>query len=112
MMHDQEYQYRTLKLLQLNPEMTQRQLADTLDVSLGKAHYVIKALISAGFIKIGNFKSSNNKIGYTYFLTPKGIREKAALASRFLEYKQEEYSRLRKEIRNLKVEVQRTTLNL
>ena len=104
-MDTQEYYYRALKLLQKTPELTQRQIADKLGVSLGKGHYVVKALVDVGCLKIGNFQKSDNKIGYMYVLTAKGIREKARLAKRFLKYKQDEYQRLQKEIRVLKVEV-------
>lgn len=106
-MDTQEYYYRTLKLLQKTPELTQRQIAENLGVSLGKGHYVVKALVDVGCLKIGNFQKSDNKIGYMYVLTAKGIREKARLAKRFLKYKQDEYQRLQKEIRVLKVEVER-----
>ena len=104
-MDNQEYYYRTLKLLQKTPELTQRQIAEKLGVSLGKGHYVVKALIDVGFVKILSFQKSDNKIGSMYKLTAKGVREKARLAKRFLKYKQEEYKQLQKEIRSLKGEV-------
>ena len=104
-MDNQEYYYRTLKLLQKSPELTQRQIADKLGVSLGKGHYVVKALIDVGCVKIEHFQKSDNKIGSMYVLTAKGVREKARLAKRFLKFKQDEYKRLQKEIRSLKTEV-------
>jgi EPS-associated MarR family transcriptional regulator len=104
---NQEYYYRTLKLLQKTPELTQRQIAEKLGVSLGKGHYVVKALIDVGCLKIDNFQKSDNKIGSMYKLTAKGVREKARLAKRFLKSKQDEYKQLQKEIRSLKGEVQK-----
>jgi EPS-associated MarR family transcriptional regulator len=104
-MDNQEYYYRTLKLLQKTPELTQRQIAEKLGVSLGKGHYVVKALIDVGCLKIDNFQKPDNKIGSMYKLTAKGVREKARLAKRFLKSKQDEYKRLQKEIRSLKGEV-------
>ena len=61
-----ELEYRALKLLEERPDITQRQLSQALDVSLGKAHYVVKALIDIGWIKLGNFRRSNKKLGYAY----------------------------------------------
>ena len=107
LMDTQEYYYRTLKLLQKQPELTQRQIAENLGVSLGKGHYVVKALVDVGCLKIEHFQKSDNKIGSMYVLTRKGLREKARLAKRFLKYKQDEYKRLQKEIRSLKGEVQK-----
>jgi EPS-associated MarR family transcriptional regulator len=102
---NQEYYYRTLKLLQKTPELTQRQIAEKLGVSLGKGHYVVKALIDVGCLKIDSFQKSDNKIGSMYKLTAKGVRERARLAKRFLKFKQDEYKQLQKEIRSLKGEV-------
>lgn len=85
--------------------MNQRDLADSLGVSLGKVNYCIKALIDKGLIKIQNFRSSNNKLAYAYLLTPLGITEKANLTGRFLKYKLAEYERLNAEIQLLKREI-------
>ena len=106
-MDNQEYYYRTLKILQKTPELTQRQIAEKLGISLGKGHYVVKALIDVGCLKIDNFQKPDNKIGSMYKLTAKGVCEKARLAKRFLKSKQDEYKQLQKEIRSLKGEVQK-----
>ncbi len=100
-----ELEYRTLKLLEERPDMTQRQLSQALGVSLGKAHYVVKALIDVGWIKLGNFRRSNQKLGYAYLLTPSGITEKSAITAKFLARKQCEYDALRDEIAQLKKEL-------
>lgn len=85
--------------------MNQRDLADSMGVSLGKVNYCIKALLDKGLIKIQNFRSSRNKLAYAYLLTPLGIAEKANLTGRFLKYKLAEYERLHAEIQLLKSEI-------
>ncbi len=104
-MSNEEIEFRALKLLEQNPQLSQRELSSKLGVSLGKAHYVVKALINVGWIKLDNFRRNNNKLGYAYLLTPKGIAEKAAITVRFLARKQVEYEQLREEIEQLKMEV-------
>ena len=104
-MIDQELEYRVLKLLEKHPELTQRQLSEKLGVSLGKTHYLVKSLMDVGFIKLENFKKSNNKWGYLYLLTPQGIIEKSVITTKFLKKKQKEFSLLQEEIEQLKKEV-------
>lgn len=103
-MTDPELQYRVLNQLDNDPHMTQRQLADVLGVSLGKTNYVVKALIDVGWLKLGNFRRSNNKMGYAYLLTPAGVVEKAVITKRFLLWKRQEYKLLALEIARLEVE--------
>ena len=105
-MTNEEIQYKALKLLEANPELSQRQLSSALGVSLGKAHYVLKSLIDVGWVKLNNFRSSHNKLGYAYVLTPVGMVEKAAIAVRFLARKQREYAALQAEIQALGAEVE------
>jgi EPS-associated MarR family transcriptional regulator len=104
-MPNDEIQLSVLRLLEQNPQLTQRQLSAELGVSLGKTHYIVKSLIDVGLIKLDNFQRSNNKLGYAYLLTPKGIAEKAAITVRFLARKQDEYKRLEQEIEVLRSEV-------
>lgn len=104
-MSNDEIQLRVLRLLEQNPQLTQRQLSAELGVSLGKTHYIVKSLIDVGLIKLENFQRSNNKLGYAYILTPKGIAEKATITVRFLARKQAEYRALEREIETLKSEV-------
>ena len=104
-MMSQELEYRILKLLEERSNLTQRQLSKELGVSLGKTHYLIKALVDVGWVKLENFQRSDSKWGYAYLLTPRGIIEKASITARFLARKQEEYARLREEIAQLKLEV-------
>ena len=104
-MVDQELEFRALKLLEQQPDLTQRQLAEELGVSLGKTHYLVKSLIDVGWVKLDNFQRSDNKWRYAYLLTPMGIVEKAAITARFLLRKQREYTQLQQEITQLQEEV-------
>ena len=81
-MTPEEIELRTLRLLEVNPHLTQRELASELGLSLGKTHYVVKALIDVGWLKLSNFRRSDNKLGYAYLLTPQGVLEKAAITRR------------------------------
>ena len=104
-MLDETTHYRLLKLLQDNPELTQRALAEAMGVSLGKTNCCLKALVEKGLIKAANFRSNPNKKNYAYLLTPKGIEEKARITLHFLKRKQEEYAALQAEIERLHREV-------
>ena len=104
-MTNQELEYRALKILEQQPDLTQRQLAKELGISLGKTHYLVKSLIDVGWIKLDNFQKSDNKWGYAYLITPMGISEKAAITARFLVRKKREYSALHDEIEQLQEEV-------
>lgn len=98
----------TVKLLshiETNPQATQRELVDKLDVSLGKVNFIVNALVERGIIKLERFRSSKNKKGYLYLLTPKGITEKAEITKRFLQSKVEEYEKLKGEIEELRIKV-------
>jgi EPS-associated MarR family transcriptional regulator len=98
--------YRLLKLLKDNPDLSQREMAQRLGISNGGMHYCLNALMGKGLIKLENFANSKHKLGYFYMLTPKGIAQKAALTSRFLERKMAEYEALRKEIEALKLDAE------
>ena len=100
-----ELRLRVLRALESNPELSQRQLAAELGVSLGGVNYALKALVERGFVKADNFRKSGSKISYLYVLTPKGVAEKTSLATAFLGRKLEEYEVLRQEIAALKGEV-------
>ncbi len=100
----EQNQYQILKSLEQDSRSTQRQLSNNLGVSLGKVNYCIKSLIEKGFIKVNNFRNSNNKIQYSYLLTPKGIDEKAKLTLDFIRIKTQEYDTLKQEIDSLKQE--------
>lgn len=93
-----DVRFRILRLLEQNPEMSQRDLAQAVGISTGSVHYVLKALVDKGLVKLGNFTASEDKRRYAYVLTPKGISERAALTRRFLVRKMAEYHALRAEI--------------
>ena len=104
-MSNQELEYKVLKILEEKPDLTQRQLASKLGISLGKTHYLVKSLIDVGWVKLDNFQSSDNKWRYAYLLTPKGIVEKAGITTRFLVRKQHEFTQIQEEIARLQEEV-------
>ena len=97
--------FRVLRLLQENPEMSQRELAAAVGVSVGGIHYVLNTLIDKGLVKLGNFTAAEDKRRYAYILTAKGLAEKAVLTSRFLIRKIEEYNALKAEIEALRDEL-------
>ncbi len=101
----QETHLKVLRHLEDNPNVTQRELAETLGESLGKTNYCLKALIKKGLVKSKNFKNSANKRAYLYILTPQGIETKALISVKFLQRKMEEYETLRQEIEQLKTEL-------
>ena len=96
---------RLLRLLEARPELSQRDLARELGTSLGKTNYCLNALIDKGLIKVRNFRNSQNKLGYAYLLTPRGIESKAAITVQFLRRKMNEYETLKAEIEQLQREV-------
>ena len=93
-----------LRLLAASPSRTQREMAHELGMSLGKANYLLRALLGKGFVKVQNFRNSYNKRGYAYLLTPDGVAAKAELTRDFLARKIEEYDALRIEIEQLRGE--------
>ncbi|MEE4213208.1 MAG: MarR family EPS-associated transcriptional regulator [Parvularcula sp.] len=94
----EDVHFRILRLLEENPEMTQRDLAKAVRISTGGIHYVLNALIGKGLVKLGNFTTAVDKRRYAYVLTPKGIASKADLTRRFLIRKMAEYEALKAEI--------------
>ena len=108
--HDLESEeiLKVLREITLSPETTQRELSSRLGISLGKVNFLVNALIQKGLIKAHNFKNSNNKKAYLYFLTPVGLEEKAKITYRFLRRKIKEYEQLERDIRQLEQEVSET----
>ena len=86
--------------------MRQRELAQAMGVSLGKANYCLKALVDKGFVKLGNFRKQKNKRVYAYLLTPKGVKEKARVTVAFLQRRLDEYELIQREIEELRKEVE------
>jgi len=104
-MSKSENELLILRILEENPRLTQRELAKKLGLSLGKTNFLIHSLIDKGWVKLSNFKRSDNKLGYIYFLTSEGVAEKTSLARSFIRRKSLEYNELKKEIEILKKEV-------
>ena len=99
-----EYRYRLLKLLEADPNASQRRIAEELGISLGRVNFCLQALIQRGLVKVNNFRSSSNKRAYLYLLTPRGIEEKAIVTTRFLKRKLDEYEALKREVEQLQRE--------
>ncbi len=104
-MLSEDARYYILRKLDSNPNLTQRELAQELGISLGKVNYCLKALVMKGLIKARNFHNSSNKKSYLYVLTPSGLESKAAMTSQFLQRKLAEYESLREEIDALEQEM-------
>jgi MarR family transcriptional regulator, temperature-dependent positive regulator of motility len=94
-----------LRLLEQHPDYSQRQLAVELGVSLGKTHYLLKALLGKGWVKAQNFQRSDRKLGYLYVLTPQGVRQRFRLTQTFLARKEREYEMLQSQIVSLRAEL-------
>ena len=103
-----EYRYKILKILETNPEISQRDLAHELGISLGRANFCLKALIEKGLLKATNFRNSRNKLAYMYLLTPSGIEEKSVITARFLKLKLQEHTDLQAEIEELRKDSNQT----
>lgn len=102
---EDEIHLELVRMIEANPQISQRELARQLGVSLGKVNYCLKALIDVGWVKAGNFVRSNDKMRYAYVLTPAGLHEKTKISARFLQKKQAQYESLKVEIARLKAEL-------
>lgn len=103
----EETRYHVLRLLQGNSELSQRDVARALGVSVGTVNYCVRALIRKGWLKVINFKNSSNKAAYMYLLTPRGVEQKGVLTLKFLRLKVREYEALRAEIQEMRREAER-----
>ena len=99
--HQEDAKFRVFQIINENPQMTTREIAQKVGISNGSAYYLLTSLIDMGFVKLSNFKDSSQKIKYSYLLTPKGIREKSLVTNRFLVRKKQEFKALREEIDSL-----------
>ena len=100
-----ENHYHILRLLQDSPNLSQREIAAEVKISIGAVNYCLRALVEKGWIKVNNFRASDNRLRYAYVLTPRGIYEKSRLTSAFLQRKLVEYERIKSEIRRLEAEM-------
>jgi len=97
----EDAKFRVLQIINENPQLTTREIAQEVGISNGSAYYLLTSLINMGFVKLSNFKNSSQKVKYSYLLTPKGIREKSFITSKFLARKKIEFELLRNEINSL-----------
>lgn len=104
-MLDETTHYSLLKTLEETPDLSQRDLAKRLGVSLGKVNFCLNALVEKGSLKVNNFRNSGNKLAYAYILTPQGLESRARMTVAFLKYKTQEYERLKREIEELQREI-------
>ena len=96
--HQEDAKFRVFQIINENPQITTREIAQKVGISNGSTYYLLTSLIDMGFVKLSNFKGSSQKVKYSYLLTPKGIREKSLVTSKFLVRKKQEYELLKKEI--------------
>lgn len=109
-MTKEEYKYEDLELLRhlaKKQDVSQRELAKMMGVSLGKINFILNALIKKGAVKVQNFKNNKNKLAYTYYLTPAGINEKAVLTIKFFKRKLNDYDIIKKEIAQLEEDMKK-----
>lgn len=104
---NEEITYRVMRLLEAHPDMSQRDLAVRLGISLGALNYCLRALMAKGFVKLDNFQHSKHKLKYAYLLTPAGLAQKMALTGHFLKRKMQEYETLKNEIESLQAEAEK-----
>ena len=102
---EQEIHYKILKLLSVQPNLSQRALSGKLGISLGKTNYVLSELAEKGIIKMKRFKNAPQKIPYSYILTPRGLEQKAKITARFLKQKMTEYEEIKRQIKEIAEEL-------
>jgi len=101
----EEVHLRILRIVEEDPHISQRQLAERLGASLGKTNYLLKALLDKGYIKAGNFLRAEDKLKYVYLLTPEGIHAKLRLTRNYLARKEQEYIAMKEEIDHMRAEL-------
>ena len=98
-MKNEQDHFEVLRRIKDNPNTSQRELASSLGISLGKLNYCLKALQNKGLVKLQNFQKKTNKISYLrYIITPKGISERTRITIKFMKKKMKEYDELKKEL--------------
>ena len=107
---DPDIHFRVLHTLEGSPNITQRELAQKLGISLGGVNFYLKALVEIGHVKINNFQINTNKSAYLYLLTPSGISQKTMLTTSFLKRKINEYKALKMEIDLIKLKIKGSNL--
>ena len=99
--HQEDAKFRVFQIINKNPQITSREIAQKVGISNGSAYYLLTSLVDKGFVKLSNFNQNERKIKYSYLLTPKGIREKSLITNKFLIRKKQEFEALKEEIISL-----------
>ena len=88
-----------------NPDLTQRELAEQLGLSLGRTNCLVNALMDKGSVTMKNFRRPDTKLKkIAYILTPSGKRDRIRLTEGYLARKKVEYEALKAEIEALEKE--------
>jgi len=98
-------EYRLIRELEKNPCQTQRTIAQRLNISVGKANYLLSGLVEKGLIKARKLKNQPGQIRWNYLLTPKGLQEKVRMTRDYLCTRMAQYEEIRQEIEELRREV-------
>lgn len=109
---NQENDVYMLRYLEQKQEVSQREIAQHLGISLGKVNYILNAFVEKGIVKAKNFKNNKNKRAYAYYLTTEGIKEKAKITLGFFKRKNDEYNKLKIELQLLEKEVKNSQVTL
>ena len=109
---NQENDMYMLRYLEQKQEVSQREIAQHLGISLGKVNYILNAFVEKGIVKAKNFKNNKNKRAYAYYLTTEGIKEKAKITLGFFKRKNDEYNKLKIELQLLEKEVKNSQATL
>jgi len=109
--HQEDAKLRVFQIINKNPQITSREIAQKVGISNGSAYYLLTSLVDKGFVKLSNFNQNERKIKYSYLLTPSGIREKSLITTRFLVRKKQEYKALREEIDSLEKSIGNTLID-
>ena len=102
--------YKVMRLLEATPEISQREIARELGISLGSTNHCLRMLVDRGWLRTCRFQSDRNRVAYRYLLTPRGIKAKASQTIEVLREKTREYEELRNEIRQMRREARKSTV--
>ena len=94
-----------LRVIEKAEEISQRELAEQVDVSLGTANQTIRALVGAGILETNVVTTSKGKRGQTYHLTATGREQRKQLAKLRIDECKQEIQSLKGEIDMLNQEV-------
>ena len=105
----QDTLYKLMCLLETTPEMSQREVARELGISLGSANHCLRTLVGKGWLKATRFRNEQQRAAYRYVLTPPGLKAKVSQSVTVLQAKTREYETLRSEIRQMRREARKSS---